>query len=75
MHDYHVVTFDHEKAADSLVSDLTTLKVPDFIAYPFESAYAVAVRIPDGVSTADHMAAVKAIALGRGSHNVRFARF
>jgi len=75
MFDYHVVTFNHERAAESLMKDLATLKVPNVGDGPFGSKFAVAVRIPDGTSTAAHLEAVKAISLGRGAHTVQFARY
>lgn len=65
-HTYHVARFDHERAAESLFFDLSTLEVQGIAL----SATAVWVRVPAGVDPDRHMTAVKAMSLGRGSHAV-----
>lgn len=63
---YHVARFDHERAARSLFDDLASLDVEGVVL----SATAVWVKVPTGTDLDQHLAAVKAISLGRGSHSV-----
>lgn len=66
MDTYHVARFDHERAAESLFSDLSALEIKGVT----RSATAVWVKVPANTDLDQHLAAVRAISLGRGSHAV-----
>ena len=72
---YHVVRFDHERAARTLFDDLKTLKVAQVTLFveprPDKSdGGTVYVAVPSDVDADAHLTAVKNFSLGRGSHTV-----
>lgn len=75
MKNYHVVTFDHARAARTMFDDLLTLEVEgvDFLLTdrsPSTDGAQVWVRVPEDTDLDAHRDAVKNFSLGRGSHVV-----